>query len=120
MNLKETIGVKLIFWEMNEINFDYVGHYIKKGYLPNWKRLIDQHGLFKTTSENKYDHIEPWIQWVSVRTGLSFKEHQVYRLGDMVNSEHKEHWEILKEQGFSVAAVSPMNSKNNAKINSRS
>ena len=63
MNLKEGSGVKLIFWEMNEINFDYVDHYIKKGYLPNWKRLIDQHGLFKTTSEKKYDQIEPWIQW---------------------------------------------------------
>ena len=115
MNLKEASGVKLIFWEMNEINFDYVDHYIKKGYLPNWKRLIDQHGLFKTTSEKKYDQIEPWIQWPTVRTGLSFREHRVYRLGDMINSKHKEHWEILKEQGFSVAAVSPMNSKNNAK-----
>ena len=37
---------KLIFWELNEINFDYVNFYIDEGKLPNWKKLIEDNGLF--------------------------------------------------------------------------
>jgi len=44
---------KLIFWEMNEINFNYVNFYIDKGRLPNWKKFIEDHGLFKTIYQCK-------------------------------------------------------------------
>ena len=106
---------KLIFWEMNEINFEYVNYYIKQGKLPNWKSFIETHGLFTTTSETKYEELEPWIQWPTVRTGLTYAEHQVFRLGDMEESEVKQHWELLEEKGFSVAALSPINGANRTK-----
>lgn len=103
---------KLIFWEMNEINFEYVNHYISQGKLLNWKKFIDEHGLFTTISEEKYEELEPWIQWPTVRTGLDYAEHKVFRLGDMESSGVKQHWELLEEKGFSVAAISPINGAN--------
>ena len=103
---------KLIIWEMNEINFEYLNAYIENGKLPNWKRFIDKHGLSFTTSEKKYEELEPWIQWPTARIGLSYKEHGVYRLGDMEKSKFRQHWEILEERGYSVAAVSPINASN--------
>ena len=67
---------KLVFWEMNEINFDFVNYYIGQGKLNNWKKFIDQHGVYKTIAEKKYEELEPWIQWPTVRTGLDFAEHK--------------------------------------------
>ena len=104
---------KLIFWEVNEINFEFVQHYINQGKLPNWKSFIDNHGLYTTLSEKKYEQLEPWIQWPTVRTGLDFSEHKVFRLGDIKNAALKQHWEILESEGFSVAALSPINAANN-------
>lgn len=106
---------KLVFWELNEINFDYVKYYINKGKLPNWKKFIEEHGLYTTISEKKYEELEPWIQWPTVRTGMDYAEHGVFRLGDMEGSAVKQHWEILEEKGYSVAAISPINGANNTK-----
>jgi hypothetical protein len=106
---------KLIFLELNEINFDYVHYYINKGHLPNFKKLINKHGVFTTLSEKKYEEIEPWIQWPTIRTGLEYAEHKIFRLGDASNIVIRQHWEILEEQGYSVAALSPINGVNNTK-----
>ncbi len=99
---------KLIFWELNEINFDYVNFYIGEGKLPNWKKLIEDHGLFTTLAEENYNDLEPWIQWPTIRTGLTFEEHGVFRLGDIERSGLRQHWEILEDRGFSEAKNSHM------------
>lgn len=104
---------KLIFWEMNEINFDFVRYYISEGKLKNWEKFIKSHGIYNTTSESIYENIEPWIQWPSIRTGLTFSEHGVFRLGDFGQANIKQHWEIIEREGFTVAAISPINAVNN-------
>ena len=106
---------KLIFLELNEINFEYVEYYTQKGLLKNFKKIIDTHGCSETTSEKNYDELEPWIQWPSVRTGLSYSEHGIFRLGDIVDSNIKQHWEKIENHGYSVAAVSPINAVNRTK-----
>lgn len=107
---------KVVLLGLNEINFEYVEKYILKGYLPNFKKLIENHGYKQTSSENEYKLLEPWIQWVTIHTGKTFAEHQVFRLGDIVYREDlKQLWEIAEEKGLSVAAVSPFNAKNNLK-----
>ena len=103
---------KLIFWELNELNFDYIKAYIERGKLPNWERFINTHGIVTTFSEDHYEQLEPWIQWPSVRTGLSFQDHQLFRLGDIESSHHKQHWEVIEDRGYTVAAVSPINGAN--------
>jgi hypothetical protein len=109
---------KLIFWELNEINFDYINFYISEGKLPNWKKFIDKYGLNTTNFDESYNNTEPWIQWPSIRTGLTYKEHKVFRLGDIEDSNLRQHWEILEEKGYSVAAISPINAKNNTEKSS--
>lgn len=102
----------LIFLEMNELNFEFVQSYIKKGRLKNFSELFDRHGYCCTTSRAPYEELEPWIQWVSARTGKTYDEHGIFRLGDVVNSDVDQHWELLESKGFKVAAVSPINGAN--------
>lgn len=107
---------KLILLELNEINFDIVQSYIKSGLkLPSFERILSN-GLNETSSEPIYENIEPWIQWPSVHLGLSYDEHKIFRLGDIVkNDKRKQIFEKIEENGFSVGAVSPMNASNKLK-----
>ena len=105
--------MNLILVELNEINFDVVQYYIDKGIsLPAMRHIIES-GLVITRSESEYDHLEPWIQWVSVHTGKEYSEHNIFRLGDFVNSKEKQFFEQVEEAGYKVGAISPMNATNN-------
>ncbi|WP_374612158.1 hypothetical protein [Sphingorhabdus sp.] len=99
----------VLFLELNEVNFDYIQEYVNLGFLPNFKNLIDNHGYVETHSETEYEHLEPWIQWVTAHTGLTLAEHGIFRLGDIVNSDIEQVWEALADHGISVGAISPMN-----------
>ena len=102
----------LVLIQLNELNFNLVKHYVNDNHLNNFKKIIAE-GICETFSEKKYELLEPWIQWVSVNTGKSAAEHGVFRLGDIISSQHKQIYEILEENGNIVGAIAPMNTKNN-------
>lgn len=105
----------VLLLELNEINFDDVERYVGRGELPVLGSLIERHGITETISERNYDELEPWIQWVTAHTGRSFAEHGIFRLGDIVEKDLPQIWEVLEAQGYRVGAVSPMNAKNRCK-----
>lgn len=106
---------KLVFLELNEINFDMVNYYLNKGVnLSGFKKLIDD-GVLSTKAESEYNYLEPWIQWPSVHTGKTYNEHEVFRLGDFVNHSHEQFFEKVEKAGFKVGAISPMNASNKLK-----
>ena len=99
--------------EMNEVNFDLVKKYIGKNHaLPNFEKLLSMESVC-TSSENEYHLVEPWIQWVSVHTGLTYHEHNVFHLGDIAGTDHQQIFEKLERRGYKVGALSPMNAMNN-------
>ena len=104
----------LLFVELNEVNFEFVEHYARRGALPVFERLIGEHGYRRTRSEEAYEQIEPWIQWFTVHTGKSYAEHQVFRLGDGPRAGIAQIWEQLEKKGLRVGAFSPMNAGNAA------
>lgn len=104
---------RLIFVELNEINFDVVKSYLNTGIkLPAFSRIFKEEFVI-TRSETEYEKLEPWIQWPSVHTGLSYKEHKIFRLGDFVNSDKEQFFEKIEAAGYKVGAISPMNASNN-------
>ena len=106
---------KLIFLELNEINFDTVTCYIERGEsLPGFKKIFEK-GIINTISESEYKNLEPWIQWPSVHTGKTFDGHKIFRLGDFVNSNDEQFFEKVEKAGFCVGAISPMNASNKLK-----
>jgi hypothetical protein len=104
--------LQLLLLELNEVNFDHVLDFVSRNEMPNLSSLIRHHGIARTESEQAYEELEPWIQWVTAHTGLPFKDHRVFRLGDIVNHEIGQIWEHLEQRGLRVGAVSPMNAKN--------
>ena len=103
---------KVILLGLNEINFEFVKEYCAQGHLPNFRKFIDR-GWTETTSEKEYKLFEPWIQWVTVYTGKTYAEHQVFRLGDIVERKDLlQIFEVLEAENLKVAAVSPFNADN--------
>ncbi len=105
----------VILLELNELNMTAIKAYTRKGLLPNFARIIADHGVTETSSEEEYENIEPWIQWVTAHTGKDFDDHGVFRLGDIRGRNFEQIWEMLEEQGVTVGAVSPMNAENRCK-----
>lgn len=110
------MGKSLILLGLNELNFDFIKYYIKKGLLPNFKILFDLQSPLETKSEIEYDLLEPWIQWMTVYTGKNFKDHKVFRLGDIVNRKDlSQIFEEIELKGKKVGAISPFNVDNRLK-----
>ena len=105
----------VLFLEFNEISFESVSYYCARGKLPHLRELIERTGWSTTRSEEVYEHLEPWIQWVTAHTGLGFAEHGVFRLGDIVTRDLPQIWEQLEEKGLRVGAICPMNAKHRLK-----
>lgn len=103
---------KLVFVELNELNFDLVRRYLSTRQLPGFRRLLSSFQPVETFSESRYEQLEPWIQWVSAHSGRTFDEHGVFRLGDGAHTDFPQIFETLERQGLRVGAISPMNSRN--------
>jgi hypothetical protein len=103
----------LTLLELNELNFDIVRRYTQRfpSRFPNFERLLRTE-YRETSSENSYEKLEPWIQWVSAHSGMTAEEHGVFRLGDAVNTQFPQLLGTLERNGVSVGGVSPMNMAN--------
>tara|TARA_B100000768_G_C11266775_1_gene371486 strand:+ start:244 stop:1515 length:1272 start_codon:yes stop_codon:yes gene_type:complete len=104
----------LIFLSLNELNFDYLEKYLKFKKLNNLRKISDK--INYTKSENEYKKLEPWIQWPSIYTGKKAQEHNIFRLGDMIEYKGDTIFNKLESLGLSVGIISSMNLNNNLKM----
>lgn len=105
----------LMCLQLNELNFPFIADYAQRGLLPNFKKFFDRHGFVETVSEHEHRLANPWIQWPTVHTGLDYADHTVFRLGDIVKTDHPDIYEVLEENGVKVAALSAFNAANRTK-----
>lgn len=101
----------LVLLALNEIDFDLASRYVASLSLKNIGALLDGRRSI-TESESDYAKLEPWIQWVTVHTGMDAAQHGVFRLGDIVHSPAPQLFEILEKRGLSVGNICAMNAAN--------
>lgn len=103
---------------LNELNFNLVKLYTSKGFLPNFTNIIKKYDLVETVSEKKYHLLEPWIQWMTVYSGLDYEKHKIFRLGDIKNINFDLIFEKIDEKGLKQLLISPFNCPNTLKSSS--
>ncbi len=104
---------KVVCLEFNELCPPLLDKWMGEGRLPNFQRFFDGSQVFTATADDP-DHdnnLEPWIQWYSMHTGLSFQQHRVHHLTDGPAAGHKDIWRMLIEQGYQVGNCASMNAK---------
>ena len=97
--------------EFNELNLEAVKRMVGCGRLPNFAKLMQAGVVVKTTVEEEYVKLEPWIQWVSAHTGKRQDQHKAFNLSDIQHSNVRQIWEVLDAQGVACGVVSPMNAR---------
>jgi hypothetical protein len=100
---------KLILLEFNELTPSLLERFMSEGRLPNFKRFYEESMVYTTDAEESGDTLNPWVQWVTVHTGLSYEEHGVLRLneGDKVGKPAV--WDLVSANGGKVWVCGSMN-----------
>src|ERR1700730_4845564 len=108
---------RLILLEFNELCPDLMDTFIHQGNLPNFQRLRSESDVYISDAEERAPELEPWIQWVTVHSGLPFSEHRVFHLGEGPSLRTKCVWDILSDAGYKVAICGSMNVRYDLPIN---
>ncbi|MBI4526165.1 MAG: hypothetical protein HY695_20390 [Deltaproteobacteria bacterium] len=109
--------IPLILLEFNELSPVLMQRFIRQGELPNFKIMYDESQVFLTDAEEKPPYLEPWIQWVSVHSGMRYKEHGVFHLGDGFALKERRIWDLMSERGLRVWICGSMNVRYDLPLN---
>lgn len=101
--------MKVILIEFNELSPSLMDEFIASGKLPNFAKLRSESEVFVTDAEETEPYLEPWIQWVTVHSGLRYGDHKVTNLGDGYQCESPRIWDIASEAGLRVWVCGSMN-----------
>jgi hypothetical protein len=99
----------LIVLEFNELSPALMDRFIEQGKLPNFARLRNESRVFVTDAEESAPNLEPWIQWVTIHTGLGFEEHGVFDLDDGAKLDVPRLWDLVSEAGGKAFVCGSMN-----------
>jgi hypothetical protein len=101
---------RVIVLEFNELTPSLLDRFIAEGKLPNFARFRAESQVFTTDAEEQPPYLEPWIQWVTVHTGLSRCDHGVFHLneGHKVPAKSRT-WDAVSEAGRPVWVCGSMN-----------
>jgi hypothetical protein len=108
--------MRLILMEFNELSPQLMKKFIAAGKLPNFERFYNQSTVYETEADDAV-HLEPWIQWIAVHSGIPYEEHGIEHLGDGHRLAQKSLWDLLSEEGKTVWVCGSMNIGYEAPIN---
>lgn len=101
---------KLICLEFNELCQDLMTEFIDSGELPNFKKLRNASIVYTTDAEASGSSLlNPWVQWVTVHTGIDHDTHGVVRLNEGEKVAGSFIWDKLSQNGLSSWICGSMN-----------
>src|SRR5688572_21031639 len=98
--MSSTSSVILI--EFNELSPELMNRFISEDRLPNFKRFRDESEVFTTDAEEEGESLNPWVQWVTVHSGLSAAEHGIQTLSEGHKLKSKAIWDLISDAGYRV------------------
>jgi predicted AlkP superfamily phosphohydrolase/phosphomutase len=104
-------NTRVMFLEFNELTPSLMERFIAEGHLPNFKRLHGESRVFVTDAQEEQWNLEPWIQWVTVHTGLSAEQHGIHNLDESYKLTKPSLWDLLCDAGYHVWICGSMNIK---------
>jgi len=110
-------GASVILLEFNELTPSLMSRFMREGKLPNFHRLWSQANVYTTDAEETPPALNPWIQWVTVHSGLSFTDHGIFHLGDGHKLRQKCIWDLVSDAKLRVWVCGSMNVKYDSTLN---
>jgi hypothetical protein len=101
----------VILAEFNELSPVLMERFMSEGHLPNFQRMYGEAHAFVTDAGEQPPNLEPWIQWVTVHSGLPLREHGVFRLGDGHHLQVPQVWDVFSANQLPVWVCGSMNAR---------
>jgi hypothetical protein len=108
---------RVVLVEFNELSPVLMQRFMAEGKLPTFARFHREAQVFATDAEAEAPDLEPWIQWITVHSGLSHQEHEVLILGDVDKLREKCIWDLVSDSGGKVWVCGSMNVQYQRPIN---
>lgn len=108
---------RVILLEFNELCPSLIDLYMEEGKLPNFQRFYQESEIYTTDAEEQPPYLEPWIQWITVHSGKSYRDHQIFNLDDGHKLKFPNIWDILSEAAYRVWICGSMNLRYTKPIN---
>lgn len=90
---------RVILLEFNELTPRLMYRFMEDRRLPAFSRLYDESLVWTTNAEEQGTRLEPWIQWVTVHTGLPADRHQVFKLDEAGRCREPRVWDLISQAG---------------------
>lgn len=100
---------RVILLEFNELTPTLLDGFFERGLLPNFRRFYDESHVYVTDAEEKGMLLNPWVQWVTVHTGLSAAEHGLTELNEGHLLDKPRVWDLASRAGMSSFICGSMN-----------
>ena len=107
----------VILLEFNELTPRLMDRFMSEGHLPNFQRFHDEAQIYVTDAECEGEDLNPWIQWVTVHSGLSASAHGAKLLSDGHKVRSPAVWDLLSRAGLRVWVCGSMNPRHDASLN---
>jgi len=96
-------GRKVLLLEFNEITWSIIDPMIARGRLPNMARMRREGAWASPEALEKPPHLDPWITWVTMHTGVDRSVHGATVLEqDSKTIKAKRSWDYVTDAGKSV------------------
>ena len=99
----------MILLEFNELTPTLLDHFFAQGKLPNFRRFYDESSVYVTDAEEPPPLLNPWVQWVTVHTGLSAADHGLARLDQGHLLDKPRVWDLASRAGMRAFVCGSMN-----------
>lgn len=100
----------MLLIELNEFNSELLRSVAQVHRLEHVEQVLNwNHARTWTADEYETGFLEPWVQWVSVHTGVPSSQHGVKNLGDVPNLAEDQIWERWSRRGLSSIVWGVMN-----------
>ena len=100
---------QVIVLEFNELCPPLLEEFMGQGLLPNFSRLYKTSQVFTSAAGESDPNLEPWIQWLTVHSGMTYSEHGAFHLGEGSKLEHKCVGQVLSDAGVPTGIFESMN-----------
>jgi hypothetical protein len=108
---------QLILVEFNELSPSLMHQFMTAGELPNFQRLHRESLVFVTEAAERAPDLDPWIQWVTVHSGLDLRDHGLRHLDEGAHLEERQLWDLMSDAGLPVLVCGSMNVSYRTPIN---
>src|SRR5579864_1862646 len=100
----------VLLLEFNELVPSIMERFMKEGHIPHFRALYESSDVFTTdAATTDPQHLEPWVQWVTIHAGVDHDEHGILQLSEGHKYSGKRVWDVVFDAGLAAWICGSMN-----------